>query len=91
MDAAEGDHVGVGGGRLARQAERVAHEVGHVLDLGHLVVVGEDHGVALLGEGAHLVLEAGDLVRGRARARRPGDRVGSSMGFISACPSRGGF
>ena len=29
---------------------------GHVLDLGHLVVVGEDHGVALLGERAHLVL-----------------------------------
>ena len=45
---------GVGG--LAGEAERVAHVVGDVLDLGHLVVVGEDHGVALLGERAHLVL-----------------------------------
>ena len=45
--------VGVGG-RLAREPERVAHEVGDVLDLGHLVVVGEDHRVALGGERTHL-------------------------------------
>ena len=67
--------------------ERVAHEVGHVLDLGHLVVVGEDDGVALLGERAHLVLEAGDLVRvehgtGAEGGSATGVRVGSSMGFI---------
>ena len=26
--------------------ERIADKIGHVLDLGHLVVVGQDHGVA---------------------------------------------
>ena len=49
----------LGGRRLAREAERVADVVGDVLDLGHLVVVGEDHGVAGLR---------------RARAPRPGAR-----------------
>src|ERR687890_1840452 len=33
----------------------------HVLHLGHLVVVGEDHRVALLGERAHLVGETRGL------------------------------
>ena len=37
-----------------REPERVADVVGDVLDLGHLVVVGEDDGVALGGERAHL-------------------------------------
>jgi hypothetical protein len=55
VDAAECDRVGVGGRGLARQAKRVAHEVGHVLHLRDLVVVGEDHGVPLLGERAYLV------------------------------------
>ena len=36
------------------QAERVADVVGDVLDLGQLVVVGEDDGVALAGQLAHL-------------------------------------
>jgi hypothetical protein len=36
--------------------------VGHVLDLGHLVVVGQDDGAALGGERAHLVLELGDVL-----------------------------
>ena len=44
---------------LLREAERVADVVGHVLDLGQLVVVGEDHGVALAR---------------RARAPRPAGR-----------------
>ena len=47
--------VGVGGGGLAREAERVADVVGHVLDLGHLVVVREDDGVALARERPDLV------------------------------------
>ena len=34
VDAAEGDHLGVGGGRLARELERVAGEVGDLLELG---------------------------------------------------------
>ena len=86
VDAAEGDHVGVGVGRLARQAERVAHEVGHVLDLGHLVVVRQDHRVALLGERAHLVLRGALIWSGlEGAARRAGDRgSGSSMGFMTA-------
>ena len=45
--AAEGDHIGIGRGRLARQIEAVADEIGEVLDLGFLVVMGEDDGVAL--------------------------------------------
>ena len=49
--------VGVGLRRLAREAERVADEVGDVLELGQLVVVGEDHRVALGGERADLVAQ----------------------------------
>ena len=54
MHAAEGDHrsVGVGGG--AGEAERIADEVGDVLKLGELVVVGEDDRVALLRQLLHL-------------------------------------
>jgi hypothetical protein len=52
--AAEGDHLGVGRRRLARQIEAVADEIGEVLDLGLLVIMGEDDRVALL-------LEARDL------------------------------
>ena len=48
----------------SREPERVAHEVGHVLDLGHLVVVGEDHGVALGGERANLLRQPPDDIRG---------------------------
>ena len=53
--------VGVGARRLAREAERVADEVGDVLDLGHLVVVGEDDRVALGGERADLLVHGVDL------------------------------
>ena len=42
VHAAEDDDVGVGLRRLAGQAERVADEIGDVLDLGPLVVVRED-------------------------------------------------
>ena len=41
-------------------AERVADEVGHVLDLGQLVVVREDHGAALGGERPYLGLQGRD-------------------------------
>ena len=57
MHAAERDHLGVGLRRLLREPERVAHEVRHVLDLGQLVVVGEDHGAALGGQRAYLGLQ----------------------------------
>ena len=60
MHAAERDHLGVGLRRLLREPERVADEVGHVLDLGQLVVVREDHGAALGGERAYLGLQRRD-------------------------------
>ena len=59
-----------GRGRLLREAERVAHEVGDVLDLGQLVVVGEDHGAALAGQRAHLGLHGGDVRRAGAGSWR---------------------
>ena len=49
-DAAKGDHVGVGRLRLAAEIEAVADEVGNVLDLGRLVIMGEDDRVALLAQ-----------------------------------------
>jgi hypothetical protein len=54
MDAAEHDHVGVAAGREAGQGEGVADVVGHVLDPRQLVIVGQQHGVALLSQEAHL-------------------------------------
>jgi hypothetical protein len=72
VDAAEGDHLGVGLGRLAREAERVAEVVGDVLDLGQLVVVGEDDRVALLRERANFIAERSDLLRARLRRERTG-------------------
>ena len=65
VDAAEGDHVGfhlLGG---LRELERVADEVGEVLDLGLLVVVGQDHGVALALDARDRGLEIVGEVRGR--------------------------
>ena len=59
-------------GRLAREPERVADVVGDVLDLGHLVVVGEDDRVALGGERADLVA--------RASRSRSGVSSGVSVG-----------
>ena len=64
VNAAEGDHLGVGARGLARELQRVAGQIGHVLDLGHLVVVGQDDGLALRGQGADLVAELADVVRG---------------------------
>ena len=45
----------------ARELEGVAGVVGGVLDLGALVVVGEDHDVPLGGEAAELLLEGGEV------------------------------
>ena len=65
---------GVGRGRLAREPERVAGVVGDVLDLGQLVVVGEDHRVALGGERAHLAP--------RARSISSGERSSVGIGGL---------
>ena len=87
-DAAEGDHLGVGRRRLARQIEAVADEIGEVLDLRLLVIMGEDHGVALalqpldLGE----QVEALQAVRSErsflslAARRRSASLIASSYG-----------
>ena len=63
MDAAEGDHLGAGRLRLTREAKRVAGEVGDILQLGELVVVGEDDRVALGGQRTHLGAQITDLLR----------------------------
>ena len=62
MDAAEDDHVGLGLGRLLGEPQRIAHVVGDVLDLRHLVVVRQDDRVKLL-------LEDKDLARQRIQLR----------------------
>ena len=54
FDAAEGDHVGVGFRRLARQLEAVADEIGEVLNVGGLVVMRQDNRVLLLAEAIDL-------------------------------------
>ena len=58
MHPAEHDHIGGGGSGLAGQLKGVADEVGDVLDGVFLVIVGQDHGVALalqLGDRPHQV------------------------------------
>ena len=65
--------------RLLGEAERVADVVGDVLDLGHLVVVREDHGVALRGERADLGLERADVVE---LERGGGGAAAGTMGSV---------
>ncbi|MEJ7719601.1 MAG: hypothetical protein WKF58_03800 [Ilumatobacteraceae bacterium] len=55
VHAAEHDGVGIRVGCDARQGERVADVVGDVLDVGELVVVGEQDGVALRCQLVHLL------------------------------------
>ena len=61
MHAAEDDDVGTGSRGLLRKPEGIAHEVGHVLDLGDLVIMGEDDGVELLFEGEDVARERVEL------------------------------
>ncbi len=48
--AAKDDDVGLGSGGLARQIEGIAHEIGKILDLALLIVMGENHGVAFTAQ-----------------------------------------
>ena len=57
VNAAERDHIGLGPGGGLRELERITDEIGEVLDLGLLVVVRQDHRVALLLEPPDLRLE----------------------------------
>jgi DNA-binding transcriptional LysR family regulator len=50
VHAAEHDHLRIGGGGLAGQFQGIANEVRDVLDGGVLVVVRQDHGLALVLE-----------------------------------------
>jgi hypothetical protein len=90
VHAAEGDDGGVGLGRLLGEAERVADVVGYVLDLRTLVVVGEDHGVALTGERTDLGLQLAHLVRGQlcGRLRRGKGGHGQVHGWRSRMRER---
>ena len=72
MHTAEDDLWSIGLRRDARQIQRVAHVVADVLDLRNHVVVGQDHGVALLGQRFHLRSPPGELLVGQ-RAARPSD------------------
>ena len=47
MHAADHEHRRVAAGGKLRHAQRVAHVVGDVLDLAVLIVMGQDHSVAL--------------------------------------------
>ena len=76
VHAAEGDDGLVDRRRAWDEAERVAHVVGDVLDLGQLVVVGQDDRVALAGERADLGLQRPR----RPRAERPLGRGGRPRG-----------
>ena len=70
VHAAEDDRVGVRGGGLAGEPQRVAHDVRDVLHLGPLVVVGEDDGVARGGERTDLALHRRRCPRSRAARPR---------------------
>ena len=50
MYTAKHDDRRIGFGRLSREAQRVTHVVRQVLNLRHLVIVREDHGVEILLE-----------------------------------------
>ena len=84
VHAAEDDRLAVGGRRPAREAERVADVVGHVLDLRQLVVVGQDHRPALGRERPHLLLQLADLLRGEARRGCLEGAIGRFMAVPSA-------
>jgi hypothetical protein len=59
VDAAEDDDLGLGGGGLDAEFERVARQVGDVLDGRYLVVVGEDDGLLLRGQPPDVLFEPG--------------------------------
>ena len=67
--------VRVGRRRLPREAERVADEVGHVLHVGELVVVGEEDGVPLAGELADLVVQRRDRCSSRTSSETWSERA----------------
>ena len=80
MNAAEDDDVGLRLRGFTREPERVADEVRDVLDLGALVVVRENDGVATLRQRFDIALQLGDdFGRGDLRtARAHGSKIATS-------------
>jgi hypothetical protein len=62
VHAAEDDRAAVGLSRALRQTQRITDVIGDVLDLRELLVVGEDHGVALARERPDLFLQDRDVL-----------------------------
>jgi hypothetical protein len=79
VDAAEHDRRRLDLGGDPRQPERVAHVVGDVLDLGHLVVVGEDDRVALLASAVLIFIEFFASDRSASTPRAPRKRGGRAF------------
>ena len=61
VNTAEDNDVGIRLGGLNAQAKRVSHEVGHVLDLLNLVVMGEDDCIPLAFESQNLSRQIGGM------------------------------
>ena len=48
MHAAKDDHLGVGGGGLSAQAQRIADKIGDILHFAGLIIMGKNNGFAQL-------------------------------------------
>ncbi len=59
LDPAKGDHIGIGFGRHLAQLERIADKIGQVLDLRALIIMRQDHRVALLAQAIDLGKQVG--------------------------------
>ena len=75
------DHIGVRLCRLAAQLQRIAHEISQVLQFRALVVVGQDHRVALLAQAVDLGLDVDVGVHRLAIGDRSGQRHRGNGGF----------
>ena len=73
---AEDDDVGRGLGRLLGQAQGIAYEIGHILNLRHLVVVGQDHRVVPALQLQDLPGKGIELRRRHRLADRSDQRIG---------------
>ena len=74
VDAAKSDDVGLRLGRPVGEAERVAHVIRQLLDLGSLVVVGENDGMALVFQALDFVGQEHGITM-NARVRRGNQRT----------------
>ena len=89
LDAAKGDHVGVGRRRLAAEFEAVAHEVGNVLDVRRLVIMRKDHRVAFFAQAVDLGQQIGaggdfgDDAHGSSRKLLCAPDIGAAARFSS--------